>query len=62
MNQEKTPSYMMSKKTLELNPHHPIMKELLKRVKQQDGELDEESVEYADLLFEMALLNSGFDL
>jgi heat shock protein 90kDa beta len=53
---------MYSKKTLELNPHHPVMKVLLQRVKQQDGSLDEASTEYADLLFEMALLNSGFDL
>ena len=59
-NQEKAPSYMLAKKTLEINPHHPVMKELLQRVKDQDGELDEASAEYADLLFNMSLLNSGF--
>lgn len=59
-NQEKAPSYMLAKKTLELNPHHPVMKELLQRVKDQDGDLDEASTQYADLLFQMSLLNSGF--
>ena len=32
-NQEKAASYMLAKKTLELNPHHPVIKELLTRVK-----------------------------
>ena len=32
-NQEKAANYMLAKKTLELNPHHPIIKELLSRVK-----------------------------
>lgn len=57
---ENTPGYMLAKKTLELNPHHPVMQKLLERVKEGDGELDEASTEYADLLFNMAILNSGF--
>ena len=32
-NQEKASSYMLAKKTLELNPHHPVIKELLNKVK-----------------------------
>ena len=28
-NQEKAASYMLAKKTLELNPHHSVMKEML---------------------------------
>jgi len=32
-NQEKTASYMMAKKTLEINPHHPAMKTMLEQVK-----------------------------
>lgn len=28
-NQEKAQSYMLAKKTLELNPHHPVIKEML---------------------------------
>ena len=59
-NQEKAPSYMLAKKTLELNPHHSVMKLLLEELKETDGDLSEASAEYANLLFQMALLNSGF--
>jgi len=51
---------MVSQKTLEINPHHPVMQILLERVKEGNGDLDEASVEYADLMFNMAILNSGF--
>jgi len=52
---------MLAKKTLELNPHHPVIKELLAKVKAaQGGQVSDEVVEYADLLYNMALLNSGF--
>jgi hypothetical protein len=60
-NQEKAASYMLAKKTFELNPHHPVIKELLSKVKSASGgEVSEEVIEYADLLYNMALLNSGF--
>ena len=59
-NQEKAPGYMLAKKTLELNPHHSVMKLLLEELKENDGALGEASTEYANLLFQMALLNSGF--
>lgn len=60
-NQEKAASYMLAKKTLELNPHHPVIKEMLQRVKNADGgEIDEEVSEYGTLLYNMGLLNSGF--
>lgn len=61
-NQEKAASYMLAKKTLELNPHHPVIKEMLAKVKAAAGneEMDQEVVEYGDLLYNMALLNSGF--
>jgi heat shock protein beta len=59
-NNEKTPSYMLAKKTLELNPSHPVMKKLLNELKENDGELSEASTEYANLMFQMAILNSGF--
>ena len=52
---------MLAKKSLELNPHHPIMKVLLQKVKDNDGQLDNASLEYVDLLYQMALLNSGFN-
>ena len=60
-NQEKAASYMLAKKTLEINPHHPVIKELLQMVKSAaGGEVDQTVSEYADLLYNMALLNSGF--
>ena len=52
---------MLAKKTLELNPHHPVIKELLSRVKgAMGGEVDDTVKEYGTLLYNMALLNSGF--
>lgn len=59
-NQEKTANYMLAKKHFEINPAHPIMKELLDRVKSSEGEPDKETIETADVLFQMTLLNSGF--
>jgi hypothetical protein len=54
---------MLAKKTLELNPHHSVMKEMLQRVKDaSDGKLGEEIEDNARLLFHMALLNSGFNI
>lgn len=62
-NADKANSYMLAKKTLEINPHHSLMKELLNKVKDSvDGELDEATNDYAKLLFNMALLNSGFSI
>ena len=62
-NQEKTASYMLAKKTLELNPHHSVMKEMLNKVKESvDGELDEATEDLARLMFNMAMLNSGFNI
>ena len=61
-NNEKTPSYMLAKKTLELNPSHPVMKALLNELKESDGELSDASTEYADLMFQMAIINSGFSI
>ena len=62
-NQDKTQSYMLAKKTLELNPHHSTMKEMLAKLKESsDGELDKQTEDLATLLFNMALLNSGFNI
>jgi len=52
--------YLKQKKTLEINPKHPIMEELLKRV--EDEKLDEETAEIAKVLFDTAALRSGFAL
>ena len=62
-NQDKTASYMLAKKTLELNPHHSAMKEMLSKVKDSvDGQLDAATEDLARLMFNMALLNSGFNI
>ena len=63
-NQEKAPSYMLAKKVLEINPHHSVMKVLLQRVKdlKEDDVVDVETREYVELLFQMALINSGFSI
>lgn len=52
--------YLHMKKILELNPHHPIIKELLRRV--EDDENDEKIEHTANLLFATATVRSGFML
>ena len=54
---------MMAKKTLEINPHHSVMKEMLTKVKDSvDDKLDEATEDMARLMFNMAMINSGFNI
>nr|GMD99265.1 endoplasmin homolog [Ipomoea batatas] len=53
-------AYMRGKRVLEINPRHPIIKELRERVV-KDPE-DESTKETAQLIYKTALMESGFNL
>merc|ERR1712130_196414 len=52
--------YLNQKKTLEINPRHPLIKELLRRV--EDNPADTTAKEMAVMMFNTATLRSGFAL
>ncbi|XP_030628037.1 endoplasmin [Chanos chanos] len=52
--------YASQKKTLEINPKHPLIKEMLKRV--SDNAEDQTASDLAMVLFETATLRSGYQL
>ncbi|XP_072529118.1 endoplasmin [Salminus brasiliensis] len=52
--------YASQKKTLEINPKHPLIKEMLKRV--TDNAEDQTASDLAVVLFETATLRSGYQL
>jgi HSP90 family molecular chaperone len=54
----KRTQYLVSKKTMEINPRHPIVVELLKRSEESPD--DEDTKDLAWILHDTALLNSGF--
>ncbi|KAM7414841.1 hypothetical protein PAMA_019591 [Pampus argenteus] len=52
--------YASQKKTLEVNPKHPLIKEMLKRV--NDDAEDQYASDMAEILLETATLRSGYQL
>ncbi|CAF1362612.1 unnamed protein product, partial [Didymodactylos carnosus] len=52
--------YLNQKKTLEINPRHPLIKDLLRRV--EDSKDDKTALDLADVMVEAATLRSGYDL
>ena len=52
--------YLTQKKTLELNPRHPLIKELQQRIEKDEGAAT--SIDLARVLFDTAVLRSGFAL
>merc|ERR1712099_170910 len=53
-------SMMSGRKTLEVNPNHPVVSDLLAKVK-ADKE-DKAAVDTAQVLFQTALIESGYDI
>merc|ERR1711871_1134508 len=56
----KRTQYLVSKKTMEINPRHPIVVELLKR--SEESPEDGDTKDLAEILYDTALLNSGFQM
>ncbi|XP_071525720.1 endoplasmin homolog isoform X2 [Panulirus ornatus] len=52
--------YLSQKKTLEINPRHPLVKELLKRV--EDNPADDKAKNIAVMMYHTATLRSGYML
>jgi len=52
--------WMLPKKTMEINPRHPLVKELKRR--SEDDSEDKNAIEVAGLLYDSALLVSGFHM
>lgn len=58
--QDRMPQTQGMKKILEINPHHPVIKELLSKVNNESATKDTE--ELAKSLYEASLISSGFQV
>ncbi len=52
--------FLGARKTMEINPRHPIVVELSKKAAADPDVLATESIDLANMLYDTALLNSGF--
>lgn len=52
--------YTTQRKTLEINPRHPLIKELHRRVEEEEH--DETTIDIAKVLYDTAVLRSGYAL
>ena len=52
--------YFGQKKILEINPGHPLIKELLRRIEANTN--DQKAKELVELMYEAATLRSGYEL
>tara|TARA_B110001469_G_scaffold124747_1_gene138951 strand:- start:1220 stop:3553 length:2334 start_codon:yes stop_codon:yes gene_type:complete len=62
LNDTNSMSYMMSKKNLEINPQHPIIKNLRERLSEEDESSHKIATNLIHLIYETSLINSGFTL
>merc|ERR1712129_387325 len=53
-------SMMSGRKTLEINPNHPVVVDLLAKIKADKS--DKAAVDTAEVLFQTALIESGYEL
>merc|ERR1712078_452043 len=53
-------SMMSGRKTLEINPNHPVIVDLLSKIK--DDKEDKSAVDSASVLFQTALIESGYEI
>ena len=53
---------MVSKKTLEINPRHPIIASLKAKALADEAAIDADTRDIAGILYDSALLNSGFPI
>jgi molecular chaperone HtpG len=62
LNDTNSMSYMMSKKNLEINPQHSIIKNLKERLSEEDESSHRIAANLIHLIYETSLINSGFTL
>jgi len=55
-------NYMSAKKNFEINPKHPIIKELHGKFSEDNGKFTEKNLNMISLLYNVALLNSGYQV